>query len=830
MVLAHGSRLSSGREGNMNRIESLELGNAAHGGSVPTTLSLSMVKNEQDIIEAFVRHNIRLLDYMVIVENGSVDATGQILLQLAEEFDNLILAEEDGFAYNQSERMTRWLSEYQVRFGADYVFALDADEFLDVHGDVPFHSVLQEIPEGGYGLIPWCTYVLTPEADHAGIADPLRAMNFRRSQELPPRFKSVIRLDGKSAEDLEITQGNHAVRSKSGRDIAGKRLDGLQLLHYPLRTFDQAKAKSVVGWMAYVAIDPRVSETKKGDQWRVNFDAFVSGKAIDHRALCEMSMLYTQDPRIIDWNSDAVKESSRLVYERHYSTGEGLDAAQLIARSWEESVTHSRRHAPSLKIAGLFKDQSHMDVPEASITEQDEQSIATAQEPADESLSHLIEQGRSAEAMARLEASLLQGETAELWSDWATLQYGSGDTAQAEQGYRRALQLDGSHRQAAVNLGILLVSKGRFQEATAAFKQHESTLTAAETNAIQSMASAFMAASQESVSAEPTPVSKKEKGKYLVIVRAGDSSLHPTWLEGTTNRTWDLIVHSYGAKCPWTDEEGVEVIRATGSDIAGPKMRAMHSLYQQRRSEFLTYDYICFADDDLAASVERFNLMFSMCEHFGLELAQPALTHDSHMGNWGITMENRSFLLRYTNFVEIMCPVFSRAFLELCAPTFLENMTGYGLDILWSSWVSTPWKSGILDACPVRHTRPSFSGQLYKMFKNMGVDKDQELIALIKKWNLVKPEQQIPGKVVIPTAVVHGGVTRDQRRIAAANGQGVELLRALLNGFPKELAINPIQVLQLLYPIMQATMQRNVHGDPDPDRPASEKRKDFAAV
>jgi len=820
----------------MNRIESPGLDNTDRDRSckIPTTFSISMVKNEQDVIEAFVRHNIRLLDYMVIVENGSVDATGQILLQLAQEFDNLILAEEVGFAYNQSERMTRWLSEYQARFAADYIFALDADEFLDAHGDAPFHSVLREIPEDGYGLIPWCTYVLTPEVNHAAAADPLRIMNFRRSQEKPPRYKAVIRLDGRSAEDLQITQGNHAVRSKSGREIVGKRLDGLRLLHYPLRSLDQAKAKSVVGWMAYVAIDPRVGETKNGDQWRVNFDQFVSGKAIDHHTLCEMSMLYTQDPRLIDWRNDVVEEGFRLVYERLYSTGEGLDATQLISRSWEESVTHARRYAPSLKIAALLKDQSNADASRAPAIAQNslygDHHTPTAQDPVEESLSDLLQQGRSAEAVTRLETSLLQGETAELWSDWATVQCGAGDIAKTEQGYRRALQLDGSHRQAAVNLGILLVSKGRFLEATELLKPHTSTLTEAETKAIQNLAAAFLTASQESGSLNPVPALPKEKKKYLVVVRAGDSSLHPTWLEGAATRNWDLIVHSYGAECPWGNEDGVEVIRATGSDIAGPKMRAMHSLYQQRRSDFLAYDYVCFADDDLAVSVESFNRMFTMCEHFELELAQPALTHDSHMGSWGITMENRSFLLRYTNFIEVMCPVFSRAFLELCAPTFLENISGYGLDILWSSWVSSPWKSGILDACPVRHTRASFSGQLYKMFRDMGVDKDEELIALIKKWNLVKPEQQIPGKVVIPTAVIHGGVMQDQRRISALGGQGIELLRALLNGFPKELAANHIQVLQLVYPILQQTMQRNVHGDPDPDQPESEKRKALAAV
>jgi tetratricopeptide (TPR) repeat protein len=496
-------------------------------------------------------------------------------------------------------------------------------------------------------------------------------------------------------------------------------------------------------------------------------------------------------------------------------------------------VTHSKRYAPSLKIAALLKEKSQANgigVPATTHGSEDAGDSRT-QDPAEESLSELLRQGRLAEAIERLEASLLQGETALLWNDWSTLQTGCGEYAKAEQGYRKALQLDGSHRQSAVNLGILLVSQGKFQEATEALKPHASTLTAEEKKAINDVMAPFLAASQQASSLHPAPSPlPTPRKKYLVVVRAGNSSLHPTWLKGTAERNWDLIVHSYGSECPWSDEEGVEIIRATGPDIVGPKMRAMHSLYGQRRNDFLAYDYVCFADDDLAASIETFNLMFAMCDQFGLELAQPALTHDSYMGSWGITMENSSFLLRYTNFVEVMCPVFSRAFLELCVPTFIENVSGYGLDILWSSWASSPWKIAILDACSLKHTRASFSGQLYKTLAERGVNPDQELIDFIKKWHLVPEAQLIPGQVVVPTAVVNGGVTRNYKRITASEGDGVELMQALLNGFPKELTQNQVQVIKLIGPIIGQILKRHGNGDTDPDRPAIERQQAGAAA
>lgn len=793
----------------------------SHHSGVTTTLGITMVKNEQDSIEAFVRHNLRFLDHLVIVDNGSVDGTRTILMQLAAEFSNLVLAEDDTFGYNQSERMTRWLNEYEQRFAVDFVLPLDADEFLDLEGEHAFHDVLREIPAGGYGQIPWCTYVLTP-ATNTAEPDPFRAMQHRRRQERPARFKAVVRLDGHSAEGLEIAQGNHSVRSTAGRDLQGTRLNGLRLLHYPLRSLDQAKAKCVIGWMAYLALDPRTGETKQGHTWRSTFHQFISGPPVDLHSLCEMSLLYSQEPRTIDWENDVVEEASRLVYERRYSTGQAMDATQLVARSWEQSVTHSGTYSPSLKIAALVNNQPPAGEVEAPSPAQEKTT------PAD-TLDRMVEQGRTAEAIQHLEAALLKGESAELWNDWATVQCGCGDLAKAEKGYRRAHELDHAHRQTAVNLGLLLLARGQLQEGSKLLNPHAATLTAEEKKAIESLVAPHRAAAQAAAlpaagrypSTASYPVSgslPSGKRKYLVVVRAGDASLHPTWLEGSAHRNWDLLVHSYGAQCPWSDQEGVEVIRAVGSDIQGPKMRAVHSLYTQKRDVFLAYEYICFADDDLAASLDTLNRMFLLCEHYGLELAQPALTRDSHMGNWAITMENTSFLLRYTNFVEVMCPVFSRAFLDLCAPTFNENLSGYGLDMLWSSWVSSPWKIAILDACTVRHTRPSFSGHLYKMLAEMGVNPDQELIDFIKRWHLVREEDQIPGQVVVPTSTVFGGILRDQTRITVQAGQGVELIRALLNGFPREIAAKHPTVMSLLYPIIRQTLIRYEHGDPDPDR------------
>jgi GR25 family glycosyltransferase involved in LPS biosynthesis len=98
------------------------------------------------------------------------------------------------------------------------------------------------------------------------------------------------------------------------------------------------------------------------------------------------------------------------------------------------------------------------------------------------------------------------------------------------------------------------------------------------------------------------------------------------------------------------------------------------------------------------------------------------------------------------------------------------------------------------------------------------------LIDLIRKWNLVNPVEQIPGQVVVPTALHHGGILRDQTRIATSDGQGMALLVALLNGFPEVIKANHAQVMRLLYPTMQQTVNLDVRGARNPAPPAIEKK------
>jgi len=92
-------------------------------------VGVAMVRNEADIVEAFVRHNMTVVDALTVVDHGSVDGTTEILSALRAEVLALTVEPESELAQHQPEVLTR-VARTAFGRGADVVFPLDADEFL----------------------------------------------------------------------------------------------------------------------------------------------------------------------------------------------------------------------------------------------------------------------------------------------------------------------------------------------------------------------------------------------------------------------------------------------------------------------------------------------------------------------------------------------------------------------------------------------------------------------------------------------------------------------------------------------------------------------------
>jgi hypothetical protein len=191
-----------------------------------------------------------------------------------------------------------------------------------------------------------------------------------------------------------------------------------------------------------------------------------------------------------------------------------------------------------------------------------------------------------------------------------------------------------------------------------------------------------------------------ELTKDLIIVRAGAGSLHNTWLDRSTPRTWDLLICPYENIPPPPKGSGILV-----SEVITPLKWASIKILLEKWQGWREYRYVIVADDDLFAAQHTWSRFFELCAHYGAKLAQPALADGSHYGHV-LTMRNTQFVARRVSFVEIMMPCFRVDVLAQFMGTLSlsESGWGFGLDFLWAKQLEYR-DLFVIDETPVLHTR-----------------------------------------------------------------------------------------------------------------------------
>ncbi len=300
-------------------------------GPVLESIGLCMVRNEQDIIEPFLRHNARLLDLVIVLDNCSTDDTRSIAVATARDLGNVLVTDLPDRAYNQSATMSRMLRCAQSAGFARHVFLLDADEFLTATDRGDLATKLAVIPSGASGLMPWKTLIPDPSLSESELPDPIQRLTHCRRVETPQFHKVVLRLDGSLDPRLVVAQGNHSLRDGEGRPFPSVTLDALPLLHMPLRSANQLLAKGVVGWKANEARPKK--KRGEGFQWKHLHDIALSGETVDSHRVTQEAMDYAQDEKGRSFLTDADGIQHGISLERKHSDGTFRPARDLIAQA-----------------------------------------------------------------------------------------------------------------------------------------------------------------------------------------------------------------------------------------------------------------------------------------------------------------------------------------------------------------------------------------------------------------------------------------------------------------------------------------------------------------
>lgn len=179
------------------------------------------------------------------------------------------------------------------------------------------------------------------------------------------------------------------------------------------------------------------------------------------------------------------------------------------------------------------------------------------------------------------------------------------------------------------------------------------------------------------------------KKKYMVFTSAGDNTkFYELWNSEIEKRNYDIYVIYYG-----DNDNNYSIYKRCVDYIEikknGSKFQNFYYLYN-KLNKFFEYDRVFVLDDDIVFNVSDINEMFYISELYNLDISQPSFSNESKISHT-ITKHQPDKLLRFTNFIEVNTPLFSKKTLDNFMIYYDPILVGWGIDSLYM-WVSGIYK------------------------------------------------------------------------------------------------------------------------------------------
>jgi hypothetical protein len=214
--------------------------------------------------------------------------------------------------------------------------------------------------------------------------------------------------------------------------------------------------------------------------------------------------------------------------------------------------------------------------------------------------------------------------------------------------------------------------------------------------------------------------------RNLVFTSVGDHSNVRRWLRG--NRDFDLWITYYG------DEPGRLYDIADLYNVRrDSKFGNLKFAYDSWPEMFAPYGAVFVADDDLLISGTQISRLFDVRAASDLWILQPAFSPLGKI-SWPITRAQWHCEFRYTNFVEMTCPLFRKDKLEAFLAVFDPILKGTGTD-WWFMQVMGEYlegKVGIVDAITCINPHDRSKGGVRE------IDRLQSQDQMTHTWNMVR--------------------------------------------------------------------------------------------
>ena len=228
----------------------------------PLLIAVSLVKNEGDIVPAWLSHVTAIFDLVYIADHLSIDGTREFLMESARSQGRIRVFSLDHRGYFQEEA-TNQLAAIAARENPDsWILPMDADEFLCLT-EQPLS--LSDVGRDRLLRVTWrnCVPARLASDDEFTFTSPCLI-----SPDLSGWKKLGLHSSSLLQKNWRLTQGNHTVLDGLGREIGQDAQICLgELLHVPIRSVDHFALKCLQGVLAYRSLPADRTQLGQGSHW-----------------------------------------------------------------------------------------------------------------------------------------------------------------------------------------------------------------------------------------------------------------------------------------------------------------------------------------------------------------------------------------------------------------------------------------------------------------------------------------------------------------------------------------------------------------------------------
>ena len=215
--------------------------------------TVSMIKNEIDIVESFIRHTCKFADKMYICDHKSTDRTREIIEALAKELPIEVST------YDKDEKnqvgVTNNLIQHAFEENFDIVLPLDADEFvIKKDGDSKdLRKHLQNLdPSKCYKVYFWNHFFADDDIEKFALS-----RSIVKSKTISTTTKIILGREIFLKNHWRVVQGNHDIKLPNGAEIllADKNSplipheEKIFYAHFSIRSEAQQIQKYMMSWL-----------------------------------------------------------------------------------------------------------------------------------------------------------------------------------------------------------------------------------------------------------------------------------------------------------------------------------------------------------------------------------------------------------------------------------------------------------------------------------------------------------------------------------------------------------------------------------------------------